>query len=271
MQGTTIDVVTIQPSTERRIQMAYRHDPDLAFLGKMKSSDLNDLVRCLTHDKDGSARLTEELTMADDYKKYAPDHSKYWQLIAAEVQCFGGNTFATMFRGGKGVLYKEVLCDVCDKMDVNYNAKSSVETIEGNLLMKILQDALAKMTPEELRELAKELGIKDFANITSPALVMVFQTIFRAGGFKSYQLTLIVVNAVLKALIGRGLSFGGNILLTRTMAILTGPVGWIISGVWTAVDIAGAAYRVTIPAVIQIAALRQQQMYGDMAEQVKFG
>lgn len=250
--------------------MAYRHDPDLEFLGKLKSSDLNDLVRCLTHDKDGSARLTEELTMSDLYKKYAPDHKQYWQLIAAEVQCFGSNTFATIFRGGKGVTYKEVLCDVCDKLDVNYSKNSSVETIEGNLLMKILQDALAKMTPEQLRELAKELGIKDFANITSTALVVVFQAIFRAGGFKSYQLTLIIVNAVLKALIGRGLSFGGNILLTRTMAILTGPVGWIISGVWTAVDIAGAAYRVTIPAVIQIAALRQQQMYGDMAEQVKF-
>lgn len=74
-----------------------------------------------------------------------------------------------------------------------------------------------------------------------------------------------------EALIARGLSFGGNILLTRTIAILTGPVGWTISGVWTAVDIAGAAYRVTIPAAIQIAALRQQQIYGDMAEQVKFG
>ncbi|WP_268989164.1 DUF3944 domain-containing protein [Cupriavidus necator] len=132
--------------------MAYRHDPDLEFLGKLKSSDLNDLVRCLTHDKDGSARLTDELTMSDLYKKYAPDHNRYWQIIAAEVQCFGGNTFATMFRGGKGVTYKEVLCDVCDKLDVNYSKKSSVETIEGNLLMKILQDALAKMTPEQLRE-----------------------------------------------------------------------------------------------------------------------
>jgi uncharacterized protein YaaW (UPF0174 family) len=251
--------------------MAYRQDADLEFLGKMASSDLNDLVRCLTHDKDGGVRLTEELTMSDLYKKHAPDHSKYWQMIAAEVQCFGANTFATMFRGGKGVPYKEVLCDVCDKLDVNYNSKASVETIEANLLMKILQDALAKMTPDQLRELAKELGVNDFTNITSAALVGVFQAIFRAGGFKSYQLTLIVVNAVLKALIGRGLSFGGNILLTRTMALLTGPVGWIISGVWTAVDVAGAAYRVTIPAVIQIAALRQQQMYGDIADQVKFG
>ncbi|MFM0703574.1 YaaW family protein [Paraburkholderia sediminicola] len=250
--------------------MAYRYDADLDFLGKVKSSDLNDLVYCLTHDKDGSVRLTEELTMSDLYKSHKPDHQQYWQLIAAEVQCFGANTFATLFRGGKGVPYREVLTDVCDKMKVNYSSSASVEVIENNLLMKILREALEKMSPEELRELAQSLGLKDLTSISSTALVGAFQAIFRAGGFKSYQLTLIVVNAVLKALIGRGLSFGGNIILTRTMAVLTGPIGWIISGIWTAVDIAGAAYRVTIPAVIQIAALRQKQLYGNLAEEISF-
>jgi Domain of unknown function (DUF3944) len=45
--------------------MAYRPDRDLEFLGSMKSEDLNDLVFCLTHDKDGNVRLTEELTNSD--------------------------------------------------------------------------------------------------------------------------------------------------------------------------------------------------------------
>ncbi|MEJ1793970.1 ubiquinol-cytochrome C chaperone family protein, partial [Escherichia coli] len=76
--------------------------------------------------------------------------------------------------------------------------------------------------------------------------------------FKSYKLTLIIANAILKALIGRGLSFGGNILLTRSMAILTGPIGWALTALWTLIDVGGAAYRVTIPAVIQIAALRSK-------------
>ena len=58
--------------------------------------------------------------------------------------------------------------------------------------------------------------------------------------------------------------------LTRTMAILTGPIGWVITGLLTAIDIAGAAYRVTIPAVIQVAALRQQHLYGKQAEEVNF-
>ena len=42
--------------------MAYRFDTDLEFLAEIKSEDLNDLVYCLTHDKDGEKRFTEELS-----------------------------------------------------------------------------------------------------------------------------------------------------------------------------------------------------------------
>lgn len=248
--------------------MAYRYDSDLEFLSKCTDEDLNDLVYCLTHDKDGSKRLTEELTLSDSYKKHYPYHSLYWEEIAAEIQCFGGNTFANMFRGGKGVLYKEVLCDVCDKMKVNYNKNSPVERIENGLISKVLEDSLEKMSPDEIRRLATELGIKNTQNITKQVLLGSFQTIFRAGGFKSYQLTVIVVNAVLKALIGRGLSFAGNAAATRVFAVLSGPIGWVITGLWTAFDIAGAAYRVTIPAVIQVAALRQKILYANTADEI---
>ncbi|HNE26607.1 MAG TPA: ubiquinol-cytochrome C chaperone family protein, partial [Pseudomonadales bacterium] len=44
------------------------------------------------------------------------------------------------------------------------------------------------------------------------------------------------------------------------LKVLSGPIGWAITGIWTAIDIASPAFRVTIPAVIQIAALRQQSM-----------
>ncbi|WP_317658485.1 DUF3944 domain-containing protein [Pseudomonas sp. KU43P] len=250
--------------------MAYREDSDLAFLGRMESSDLNDLVYCLTHDKDGSVRFTEELTVNDRYKAHHPDHHEYWDLIAAEIQCFGANTFATIFRGGKGVEYKEVLTDVCDKLKVNYNKDASVEKIESCLLMKILSDALEKMTPEELRELATATGMKNTSGLTAEAMTGIFQAVFRAGGFSSYKLTLIIVNAVLKQLIGRGLSLAANAALARTMAVLTGPIGWAITGLWTAVDIAGSAYRVTIPAVIQVAALRQKHLYAKQAAEISF-
>lgn len=236
--------------------MPYRHDPDLDFLALCPSKELNDLVRIITHDKDGSTRFTENLTSNEKYKRYFPDHHQYWEEIAAEIQLFGGNSFANMIRGKTGVMYKEILCDVCSKMKVNYNKYSSTKQIEQNLLMKILQDALVKMPHDEIEKLGRELGLDNVSLLTAQSLTAIFISIFNAGGFKSYQLTLIVTNAVLKALIGRGLSLGGNALLTRTASILAGPIGWIITGLWTAIDIAGPAYRVTIPTVIQVAYLR---------------
>ncbi|MGM0937333.1 MAG: DUF3944 domain-containing protein [Pseudomonadota bacterium] len=229
--------------------MAYRHDDDLQFLAHCTDEELGDLVYCLTHDKDGGTRWTEELTGTSAYKAHYPRHNQYWQEIAAEVQCFGGNTIATVFRGGKGVLYREILIDVCKKLKVNFNKNSRTSVIESNLLMKIMTDALASMSKEEIAALGTGLGIKNTSGLTSEALTASFQAIFRAGGFKSYQLTLI----------GRGLSLAANATLMRVMAILSGPIGWSITGLWTAIDVGSAAYRVTIPAVIQVAFLRSQQ------------
>jgi uncharacterized protein YaaW (UPF0174 family) len=250
--------------------MAYRNDNDLEFLQNLESSDLNDLVETLIYDKDGEKRYTEELSEADGYKQYNPEHVKYWKNIAEELQRFGGNSFVNVLRLGEGVLYKEILMDVCDKLKVNYNKNSSAEKIETNLLMKILEDALEKMSPEELKELADSIGLKNTQSFTPQVMTGMFQAIFRAGGFKSYQLTLIIVNAILKAILGRGLSLGANAALTRTIAILTGPIGWVITGLWTAIDIAGPAYRVTIPAVIEVAALRQKYLYADKIEDINF-
>lgn len=56
------------------------------------------------------------------FKQHNPDHRVYWDTIAAEIHYrYGANTFATILRGGEGVLYKEVLINACNK--VNFNKK----------------------------------------------------------------------------------------------------------------------------------------------------
>lgn len=238
--------------------MAYRYDTDLEILQELESEQLKELYDVLVYDKDGEKRLTETLSISDERKKYGSDYALYWKRIAEEFQGFGANTFMTWLRFGEGVTYREILCDVCDKLDVNYNKNAKTEKIEQHLLMKILESSLSEMSYNERAELARSIGIKNIDNITPELLTAAFLKIFNMGGFKSYQLTVVVVNAVLKALIGRGLTFAGNATLTRTMAIITGPIGWVITGLWTAIDIAGPAYRVTIPAVITIIGLKQQ-------------
>lgn len=240
--------------------MAYRSDQDLEFLKDCTSEDLDILVTILTKDKDGSERLTEELTTSGKFKQYSPDHKQYWDLIAAEIQCFGGNSFATMLRGGEGVLYKEVLTDACDKLKVNYNAKASVETIEMNLLLKILTDSMENMSPEDLQEIVRDLDLKT-TDFTKQAVIAALQAGVRFGGFAAYKVALIVANAVAKAVVGRGLSLALNAGLTRLMGVVSGPIGWVITAIWTALDIAGPAYRITLPCVVQVAFLRAKLKY----------
>jgi len=235
--------------------MTYRTDKDLEFMKHCKSEDLEILVAILTKDNDGKKRLTEELTMNDRYIKHNPDHCQYWDVISGELQCFGANTFLTILRGGKGILYKNMLTEVCDKMKVNYNSDSSVEIIEMNLLMKILIDSMENMTPEQLQEIVKDLNLET-TNLSKQAVIAALQASVRFGGFAAYQVAVIVANAVAKAIVGRGLSLAANAGLTRVMGVVAGPIGWIITGVWAALDIAGPAFRVTIPCIVQVAFLR---------------
>ena len=170
----------------------------------------------------------------------------------------GGNSFANIFRG-HGVSYREMLIDVSDKLKVPYNKQAPTERIEQCLLEKVLEDAWEKMSPKEKDELLENLGdtTKFFTSMSSGVLI----SLFRAGGFTSYKLSLIIANAVCKAILGRGLSLALNAGLVRGLAVLTGPIGIALSGLWIAIDLAGPAYRVTVPAIIYIAALRNAQLH----------
>ena len=57
-------------------------------------------------------------------------------------------------------------------------------------------------------------------------------------------------------------------LTSRSLGILTGPVGMAALTGWTVWDIAGPAYRVTIPAVLQIAMMRVEYNLNKTKEEV---
>lgn len=140
--------------------MIYRNDSDLEFMKEISRSDLDPLVQLLIKDNEGYERLTEELTSEERYKKHSPNHHEYWDLIAAEIQCFGANSLAKIIRGGKGVLYREVLSDVCKKMKLEFNDNDSIESIEMKLMLKILTSSIKDMSQEDLKEVVEDLDLK---------------------------------------------------------------------------------------------------------------
>ena len=88
---------------------------------------------------------------------------------------------------------------------------------------------------------------------------MIMQALIKMGGFTSYKIAVIVANAIAKFIVGRGLPLAANAFLTKALSIFAGPIGWVVSGIWMALDIAGSSYKVTIPCVIHVAMLRLKQ------------
>ena len=237
---------------KRIMEMSYRNDEDLNFLSELSNEELEPLLNLLIFDKDNKKRFTEQITSDVRYIKNTPNHFAYWDLIAEEYQKFGANSIVSLFRKGKGVTYKEILCDVCDKIKVNYNKKSKTEDIERFLLQKILVESINKMPIEQIKEISNllELSISQY---THEALVIALQLSLRNNLFLYRQFAIITFDSI----IGYGSMTVTNVFASRLLSIFAGPIGLCITGAWTILDIAGPAYRVTIPSTIMIACLRQ--------------
>ena len=243
------------------INMTYKYRPDegLDFLEDVPSEHLEGLVALLTEDRN------EKLTNTEGYKRHHPDHNKYWREIATEIQTSGGNTFSNIYRG-EGTFYRDILQDVCDRLKVNYHKGSSIQTIEMNLLQKALADTFDELDADQRAEVLTALGEENATSLTSNAAVAAAQVLLRTSGFAAYKWALIIVNGIVKQGIGRGLSLGANMALTRTLSVAIGPVGLALTAAWTAFDLAGPAYRVTVPSVLYVATLRLQKIQDKQPE-----
>ena len=229
-------------------------DNDLSpVLEKANNDDLQYLVDIITNAR------TNSLDREALYKQYYPDHQKYVNLIADEIRAFGGNTFANVFRRGEGPAYKEIVCDVAAKLKAPFNKGSNVEKIENSILETVLTQALEKMSESEKQELFEEIAdVKNYLSLSGSARTLEFITLFRMGGPRSYYLTLHVVNAITKVVLGRTLGLIGGTTTIQIAKLATGPFALALSTAWTLYDIAGPATRVTVPAVIYIAMLRKK-------------
>jgi len=220
--------------------------------------ELVDVIHRSLVNKDDIRPLVKYLDMNETVLNFGAGGDR---AVAAEIADYlrkmGSNDIATLFRGGDGVPYEEVVLDVGEKLKAKVNKTSSVEKNEEQILLKIFEDALERMTDDEKRSVFRSMGMNERDIPLGPIGVAVIQNLLREfGGFYIYQITIIVANMVSRALLGAGLSFATNAAITRTVGALLGPIGWIATGLWLIVDLAGPAFRKTVPAIIHIALLR---------------
>lgn len=115
------------------LDLEYRKDNDLGFLEYIPGIKLLDLVKYLTVDASGYSYVNQELK-ADMRFKIAQDPHEYWDLIAAELQTFGGDTRANIlrriFKNGSGILYQEIVKDVLDELDCKNPKNADIHDLE---------------------------------------------------------------------------------------------------------------------------------------------
>lgn len=237
-------------------------DPNLKdlFIGS-EDEDFHILIDHITDQGKGRLSVSSDICdMLVNSKKSGVVNLEARAAIEKELRQFGGNSIINIFRGGEGVSYKEILCDVAGHLKVSYNKTNTCSEIEIAILMKILEKSIESMSDKERNELLQEFGGRYTAGLGA-SVIAAIQIAIKTSGFLTYKLAAIVANYVAKALIGRGLTFGATGAMMRGISVFAGPIGWTITGLWAAFDLASPAYRITIPCVIQIAFMRQKMIY----------
>lgn len=225
-------------------------DELVALLQQAAESELDGLVACFVE----RGGITCQLKRLPTYKFNHPHHRVYVNDIAAELQKFGANTLASKFRSGRGVLYEEIVRDVAKRLRVRREGNTA--EVEKRIVRKLAEKYWEGATPEQRTALLRQVGVRDLMLVTRPALPAAVISAIHLSGFAAYQLTVVIANAVAHVLLGHGLSLAVNAGLTKGVSVFAGPPGWCLVGFLTAQSIASEAYRVTIPAVVQVAMIR---------------
>ena len=226
----------------------YLEDDDLAFLPECSEAHLEAFTRILTHGENGKPRLSSTLLRNETFLAMEGHPERYrrnWQLIAGELQHFGGDSIANKLRG-HGKLYRAILLDVSKRLKLKADKEMSTFEIEQQLLEQFLRNTWKNMDEEHKQEFLHAVDAR--VNELEELLPLLMKDKLLAKGVShllSSQLTRILRTHAAMSVLGHGLLRGAG---------LGGPVGAALNGVKA---VSGSAYRVTIPAVLQIACLRR--------------
>lgn len=228
--------------------VTYKDDEDLHFLQYCSEEQLKVIAELLTHDNKGKQRLASELLKHDAFKaleNHPEQHRRSWQLIAGELQHFGGDSIANKVRG-HGLPYRNILLDVCKRLKLKAEKALPTLEIEQCLLEHFLRNSWQKMDEMHRAEFlaAVEARVTELEDLL-PQLMHDKQLAAGVSHLLSGQLSRILHTHAAISVVGHGLLRGVG---------LGGPFGATLNGVKA---VSGSAYRVTIPAVLQIACLRR--------------
>lgn len=225
--------------------MSYYYDENLnPLLDKLTDDELKPITKIISEKL--SADIDEDCT----------DRAQ----IADEILRYGSNTFALDVKP-----YRKIVLNVAKALKVEgIQSYSSLETLEEKIIANSVNKYFNEMTQEQRKQVIEEMQqnglkveatkIRDFITGSNVNLVALLGA--EASGFLVFKGAVIAANIVAKS-VGMSLTLAGNAAITKTLGVIIGPVGWVLTGIWTAVDLGSASMKVCVPVVIYLSAMRQ--------------
>jgi len=256
--------------------LKYRTDDGLVVLGLCSHDDLERLARILTHDaSDGEKRRSQELLNNPEYQAAVEqgDLRPVWKIIAAELQAFGGdsiaNTWRSLTQDYTGVLYREIVADICSRFKVSVKKAVQIKDLEDKLLVALLESQKGRLTPEALQsvtqEVAKGVGLEDCLpeGMAFDELIESLATDARVS-YVAALVAPVIVSGVLPFLERLTLpTVTAAVGLRLSSAIVPG-AGLVTLAASTVALLTSPAVRVTLPAVLEVIRIRRSVILSPM-------
>lgn len=196
------------------------------------------------------------ITWDTQYTEHQNDLTKIPKLIGDYLCRAGGHLVANTVRGA-GPDYASVVADVCKAMSVPAMTEPNVVAMEEALLNLLLERAMKGMSDQQKAELLKKMA-------DAAGRPVGIADVMRGGAL--FALLAPYMFAFLaEQMAVAGVAFLGKAALGRFASMFAGPVGLAIGVIWTAADMAGPSLRGTVPAVAQVAMIRQRLLWGGAA------
>jgi len=179
--------------------------------------------------------------------------------LVREIGLDGANTIASLLRRRRGVEYAEIARDVASKLKVGVEADADEVAVEHRILDAVLGRYVDGASAEDRATILRELQAAG-ADVTDAGKVLVHGA-WAAGslaalvnGIGQQAVAAVVKQIVLKTVGREAAKIAGR--RAAAIASVAIPLLNVVMVGWTVVDLAGPAFRKTVPTVLEIALLR---------------
>lgn len=258
--------------------LKFREDKDLFVLAFSHHEDLERLADILTLDAaDGQRRHAQELLKDPDYKRALGegDLRKAWKSLAAELQAYGGDSIANAMRslvkGHTGILYREIVTDVCTHLKIEIKSAEDIKALEDQLLVGVLSGQKKNFSDDELDQILDQAAMKVGPSESGGGkrnlddLVHGLSTNAQIA-YLAAIVAPMIVSAALPSLVRLTLPVALAAAAPRVGAAFSPGLN-VVSAASALKQITSPAYRVTLPAVLEVIRIRRLALLATFSEE----